>query len=191
MRCPIPYFLQLLLNSVNQCITISQWLCAPQHQHQGRGEQKVWRRGDIIPMSLFQFKMQRIESLNSCNRSFDPGLRGRADPHPWFIETSLSQNISAFIFRAVYGHDQHQQPVDYRERIFLRWNIAWHSESGIRVPTEGLFSVFSFFLFLDLLRKNFLANWMNEMLSHTFASCLLTVCTSGCNLKSRIIWHKI
>ena len=36
-------------------ITISQWFCAPQHQHQhqGRGEQKVWRRGDIIPMSLY------------------------------------------------------------------------------------------------------------------------------------------
>ena len=161
-------------------ITISQWLCAPQHQDQdqGRGEQKVWRRGDIIPMSLFQFKMQRIESLNSCNRSFDPGIWGRADRDPWFIETSPSQNISAFIFRAVYGHDQPQQPVDYPEQIFLRWSIAWHNESGIRVPTEGLFSVFSFFLFLDLLRKNFLANWMNEMLSHTFASCLLTVCTN-------------
>ena len=103
-------------------IRISQWFCAPQHQHQhqGRGEQKVWRRGDIIPMSLFQFKMQRIESLNSCNRSFDPGLWGRADPDPWFIETSLTQNISAFIFRAVYGHDHHQQPVGYPEQIFLR-----------------------------------------------------------------------
>ena len=176
-----PYFSPI---AVELCQSVSQYHNGAAHPAPGPGPGEGWaksvetRRHYSNVIILFQFKMQRIESLNSCNRSFDPGIWGRADRDPWFIETSPSQNISAFIFRAVYGHDQPQQPVDYPEQIFLRWSIAWHKESGIRVPTEGLFSVFSFFLFLDLLRKNFLANWMNEMLSHTFASCLLTVCTN-------------
>ena len=150
----------------------------------------MWRRGDIIPMSLFQFKMQRIESLNSCNRSFDPGIWGRADRDPWFIETSPSQNISAIIFRAVYGHDQ-QQPVDYPEQIFLRWSIAWHNESGIRVPTEGLFSVFSFFSSLTSWeRTSLLIEWMKCFPTHLQAASWRFAPTE-CNLKSRIIWHKI
>ena len=186
-----PYFSPF---AVELCQSVSQYHngAAPQHQDrdQGRGEQKVWRRGDIIPMSLFQFKMQRIESLNSCNRSFDPGIWGRADRDPWFIETSPSQNISAIIFRAVYGHD-HQPPVDYPEQIFLRWSIAWHNESGIRVPTEGLFSVFSFFSSLTSWeRTSLLIEWMKCFPTHLQAASWRFAPTE-CNLKSRIIWHKI
>ena len=189
-----PYFSPI---AVELCQSVSQYHNGAAHPAPGPGPGEGWaksvetRRHYSNVIILFQFKMQRIESLNSCNRSFDPGIWGRADRDPWFIETSPSQNISAFIFRAVYGHDQPQQPVDYPEQIFLRWSIAWHNESGIRVPTEGLFSVFSFFSSLTSWeRTSLLIEWMKCFPTHLQAASWRFAPTE-CNLKSRIIWHKI
>ena len=174
-----PYFSPF---AVELCQSVSQYHngAAPQHQDrdQGRGEQKMWRRGDIIPMSLFQFKMQRIESLNSCNRSFDPGIWGRADRDPWFIYRDLAQSeyLRLHLPRSLWSRSAAAGGLSRANILTLEHCVAqrvWYSGSHGRL----VLCIF-FFLFLDLLRKNFLANWMNEMLSHTFASCLLTVCTN-------------